>query len=81
MLNYCKLTTKYFMVLTVFLSIVICLFFMIRISPDSIFFKQTKTNSPEKSKLVEKNEINFLTEYPDLDQEKCIKTGILFGGD
>ncbi len=69
------------MVLTVFLFFVICMCIIIRISPDSIFLKQTKTNSPEKSKSVEKNEINFLTEYPDLDQEKCIKTGILFGGD
>lgn len=81
MLNYCKLTTKYFMFFNVLIVIVICLCFIIRIIPDSIFLKQTKTNSPEKSKYLEKNKINFLTKYPELDQEKCIKTGKLFGGD
>ena len=66
MLNYCKNTSKVFIALFG----IILLFFTLQYESEKfIFMKRLQSR------------INFITKYPKIKPEKCIKTGKLFEGD
>ena len=65
MLNYCKNTSKVFIALFV----IILLFFTLQYDSEKfIFMKRLQSR------------INFITKYPEIKPEKCIKTGKLNEG-
>ena len=65
-MNFSKLTTQYLYAS----ALILILFCIIQFNPDKlIFMKRLRTN------------INFLYDFPDIKPDKCLKTGILYGGE